>query len=323
MAYVTGTATNHVDLYDKLIDFLKNNPALVSAGQNWTEVWTGAANGERVLSGPGISGTDSVLVGLALLQDVPNNRYRIRLRGMTGILPSAITLAEHVNVSAAYGFYADSGPMTYWFIANGRRFMVVVKISTVFESCYAGLYLPYSLPANYPYPLFIGGTFGPIEGGSLDWRAVNDEHSNFAYPYKPGGLSSSPSNSAAIIDPLGQWLQAGNYSSLTPPHVCIGPEDFGDALLGVSRVTDSSSMGYDTLRQRTREYFGGGYALTPLTITQDTPQNQTYGVLQGAYHVPGEGNSSENIITVGGVDHLVVQNIFRTTTGNFIAVALE
>ena len=35
MAYVTGTATNCVDLINKLEDFLTTNPALVAANQQW------------------------------------------------------------------------------------------------------------------------------------------------------------------------------------------------------------------------------------------------------------------------------------------------
>lgn len=330
MAYATGTAANHTDLFNKLVAFLKTNAALVSASQNWSQVWAapvGAPNlTDVVLSGPGLSGTDSVLVGLSLVADVPNDRFAIKMRGMTGTIASANSIAGHVGVSEEVGFYADSNPMTYWFMANGRRFMVVVKIATVFEAAYAGFFLPYALPANYPYPMFIGGTHGyQIRTNENSWRSVVDSHSHFSYPHQEWLGGGNGSTSAYMLDPLGQWLPVANTSGgdVATPHCVIGPHDFGDEELDVQRSTYYGAMGYDTLRRQITQNFGGGFPLTPLTIVQDQPQNQEYGILQGAYHVPGVGNSSENIVQVGGVNHLVVQNVFRTDIGSLWAAALE
>lgn len=49
---------------------------------------------------------------------------------------------------------------------------------------------------------------------------------------------------------------------------------------------------------------------------------QGLGELDGMYSVPGYGNSVENIITANGVDHLVVQDVYRTGYSDYWALKL-
>lgn len=324
MAYETGTATNHSDLFAKLKTFLTTNAALVSAGQNWSQVWsapTGAPNmTDCVLSGPGLAGTESIMVGLSLVADVPEDSYYIAARGMTGWLPEGIGIGDHINRSSLVGMYVDSNPMTYWFVANGRRFVAVVKISTVFEAMYGGLFLPYSTPTQYPYPLFIGGSRGDVVLSPPNWRSVLSDHTHFISPST--GTFPNRDSQAWMLDPAGQWIRGYNSGNdLGSPKIGIAPEQFFDGML-VSKLGTGSNYGYDYVRQRTTQGYGGSYMLTPVTLVQQTPTDQTFGVLQGIYRVPGILNAAENIITVGGVDHLVVQNCFRAGTGDYWALAL-
>ena len=46
------------------------------------------------------------------------------------------------------------------------------------------------------------------------------------------------------------------------------------------------------------------------------------GEMEGCYCVPGYANAVENIINVGGVDHLVVQDVFRTGYSDYWALKL-
>jgi hypothetical protein len=45
--------------------------------------------------------------------------------------------------------------------------------------------------------------------------------------------------------------------------------------------------------------------------------------LEGVYHVSGFNNAAENLITGGGVDHLVVQNVYRTSVRDYWALRLS
>ena len=46
------------------------------------------------------------------------------------------------------------------------------------------------------------------------------------------------------------------------------------------------------------------------------------GELEGCYALSGAGVATEDLVQIGGVDHLVVPNVFRTTRYDFFAVRL-
>jgi hypothetical protein len=77
----------------------------------------------------------------------------------------------------------------------------------------------------------------------------------------------------------------------------------------------------------------GTYPLLPIVLHSDEGNSGVYpnitivnpniwGELDGVLAVTGHANASENIITVGRTDYLVVQNINRTTKTDFFAVKL-
>lgn len=326
MAVEIGTATDAADLYDKLISFLTTNADLVSAGQEWAIAWDSPAAYENqsdiVLRGPGLSGQDQVYVGMRLYQDPIGDTFFIQTRGMTGVLPTGLHYADHVNVTPSYvRMFLDVGTMSYWFVANGRRFMVVVKISTNFETMYAGLFLPYATPLSYPYPFFLGGSAGPIDSdGPFSWRSENANHSHFPWPHNTNYYTTGAIEANAwIIDPAGSWKRFAN-SGGTPSTPCvIGPEyTDGDYFT-------SNDGWYDPrfIMTRTMDAYGGDRILVPCTLIQKDPTDQTYGILDGAFRCQGVANSAENLITVDGLDHLVVQNVYRSDFNDYWAMALE
>lgn len=325
MAFVTGTATDHQDLYNQLIGFLTTNGDLVSSSEQWSVAWQ---NGnDLVMEGPGLTGADEILVAMRLNEDVPLDRFSIVIKGATGVLPSALQYDEHVNMTPdGCQVFLDNEPMQYWFIANGRRFMAVVKVNTVYQSMYGGLILPYSPPTIFDYPLFVGGCAGESGSGqALDWRSTANSHADFVHASRdPDGGSFTHESSAKFLDPAGQWLtcSGANVNDSDRGQCGIAPLEFFDGF-SINQDTSSPYYGYRDLQFRMKECFGGEYALTPVTLMQQTPSDQTFGVLQGVYVVPGRGNSAENIITINGVDHLVVQNTFRSNFNDYIAIALD
>lgn len=326
MAFITGTATDAADLWSKLLDFLQNNEDLVADGQNWDVAWeapTGSPNETAiVLRGPGYTGTDNVYVGMQRVDRPTPDEYEIQTVGMTGFLAGATTIFEHANVSPQpVRMFIDSHAMTYWMVANGRRFVVVAKISTVFESMYAGLFLPYGDPTQYSYPLFIGGSAGirPNADAISSWRSTAEGHRHFMHAYE-NVFNPNAETSAWTLSPQGEWLRTVSTGTQGP--VAVGPRRF-HAGLDNAENTGSGRWGYRTINDRLRAGFDGSMLLTPHTLVQSIPANQTYGVLHGTFHVPGFGNSAENIVTMDGVDHLVVQDVFRTGVGEFWALALE
>lgn len=332
MAYVTGTATSHTDLYSKLIEFLTENDDLVNDNQEWEVVWTGSEhNGEVVLRGPGLAGLDTIYVGISRFYDLVLDNIYFQVRGMTGVIDVAEQVQQHVNVSQAVRFFADQNPLQYWFVANGRRFVVVTKMSTVYSACYAGLYHPYATPLNYPYPMFIGGSSGSGADDPLNWRVSGNYHRHFIDPAFSLSNLANANSSARLLTPMAEWLRGLNLdqSSLlsqgqteSNTGFFVGPRVFG---YGHAATPSSGNyrISYRQANQRIRDAFGEGHLLTPISLTSRTPSNQTWGILDGVFDVSGYMNSSENIIEVDEKEYLVVQNVFRTDVGNYWALALE
>jgi hypothetical protein len=343
MAYATGTVANHTAMWDTLLTFLTTNATLVSAGQAWTKVWEIPGQPEVVMRSPSgahvaMKRTDETLTA---------GESVIWLSGCTGVVPSAPNYMSHVN-SLARGpaAFLDHNPMTYWIVANGRRFVLVVKMSTVYQAIYGGFFLPYAAPTAYPYPMFIGGTRGfsslhSFYQAPLSWRAVeSDYHRQFVYPRAAYvSIVQYCDSPATMMRPDAIWMGGTiDYNGTMPilPRFVVGPRGFpssvedtldGNAYLSTPNSTGVTRFGYNTVRSRMIAGLNGELALTPITLmafnTVDPVTPVTYGILDGCYSVPGYDNSAETIITVGGVNHLVVANIARTGVDEYWALALE
>ena len=55
-------------------------------------------------------------------------------------------------------------------------------------------------------------------------------------------------------------------------------------------------------------------------LTDVTPN--VYGELDGVYAVTGFSQGAENTVTINGIAHLVVQNVFQNTKSQFFVVRL-
>ncbi|MCI1193892.1 hypothetical protein MOJ79_18865, partial [Calidifontimicrobium sp. SYSU G02091] len=62
------------------------------------------------------------------------------------------------------------------------------------------------------------------------------------------------------------------------------------------------------------------YALYPVMLYDAT---NMYGVLDGIYHITGFNNGVENTLTIGGKNYVVIQDVWRTGFGDYIAMELS
>ena len=345
MATRTGTASNHTALWNELLDFLQNDTALTAAGQAWTKVWEVSGQPELVLQG-----SSGARVALKRVDNaLAAGESVIWLSGCTGVLSSAANFTDHINsLTRTPAMFLDQAPMQYWMVANGRRFIVVVKISTVYQAMYGGFFLPYANPEAYPYPLFIGGTRG-FSGYSAaqiatTWRAAEADHyRHFAYAKTSNGATSGFDSQALILTPESSWHAGSidyNVGSYVLPRFNLGPRAFPDYLGGTtigdnlaptfSSTTSSQNpqrYGYADVRARMMAGLNGEMPITPITLMRfnntTSPDPVTYGILDGCFSVPGVGNTAESLITIGGINHLIVPNVQRTAASEYWALALE
>lgn len=326
MAYVTGTATDSIDFWSKLITFLTANATLVGASQEWEQVWSADSGKQVVLKGTGLAGADTIYVGMVRTDTVDTDNKSITFYGLTGVNPTAVTMSGHVNVSSGVRIWLDGGAMKYWFSATGRRFMVVANISTVYQTAYAGMFLPYALPTAYPSPIFIGAT-ASLASEITSWRSLSNYHAAFPFaPYNSAGGANK--HNAYMLGPDALWR---GVAADEDANICIGPNSYatedanGDNDFHLSHTASAgeNSTGYLPVRSRIMRGYGDTYAIDPVTLIQTEPGEQSHGILDGMYVCSGVGNASENILSIGSVDYLVVQNAYRTSSTDYIAIRLE
>lgn len=282
-----------------------------------TPPWTSlrrTTGSEMIWQAPGNGGLDQIIVGAKIFSNVGADYYNWRLGGFTGfnsalafnMQPGYVGGPGQLTASPVLPLWNSTIP--FWFIANGRRVIVIAKVSTVYTSCYLGFMASYLSPGAFPYPLVVGGSlaFSGAEPAptSANWRwsytgvemrafamdkivgTSTDAESAIRLRMVSGiwrGFSSSNSNvGAGEIWPYG-WITPGNWDW--------------------------------------RPDLDGGYSLLPIVLCDATPN--VYGELEGVKAVTGFSQSVENTVTVANIPHLVVQNVFRNTVSDFFAVRLS
>lgn len=329
MAWETGTAADHNDLFNKIRDFLTTNADLVNTGENWTQELgpTGVlANGDQItLRGPGTAGADNIYFGMETLEDPGADVYNLRFWGHAAFSSTLLPREQALKSPDAY-VLGWNQPMTYWVIANGRRWMLVVKVSTVYSTAYCGFFLPYASPSEYPYPMTVAG----IALNSTRWSSQDERNRFFASPgyntfwtYFPDNVWRRISNH--YNDSNRYYPQDGVFASTGFVHPTREFTDYQNT--GGGRDNGQfQSPSADDISANGDVCFDGSYILRDLTIVasaEQGPYDSVLGVMDGAYWIPGRANSTENIVTKGTVDHLVVQNLYRTGFRDYMAMRLS
>ena len=320
MAYVTGTATNCVDLINKLEDFLTTNPTLVAANQQWvcfkdnevmpysrTMSLDTSGNGMyRFFKGPGNAGTDEVYVNLLLAYNKGSDWYQIWAMGASRYSPKN-TIQGQFNAPVWGGAYNQwsympvwEKAMQYWFIANGRRFIVVVKVSNNYEVFYGGLFTPTGTDLEYPYPLFIGGS---DRLPSRKWSTQGTD-SRRGFWNSQGNSDNAGMTIGKFLTPQGTWMYAANNTSINTgvPNAYIQPYH-GNIYVGKT--------------------FDGLYMLEDITIESAFVAWNTYGTFDGVYRITGYQNSSGNTAVINGDTYLCIAAAGNEGVNDYAAILLK
>lgn len=322
MAYEIGTASDFADLRSKLITFLTTHPDLVSSGQNWSVAWEGSGRAAEfgaediVLMGPGTAGLDQVFVGMRAVPNANNDTYNYWFRGVVGINPNASVYTEHTNVSESVAVLCGDFEMPYWFVANGRRFIIVVKVSTTYQIAYGGLFLAYAPPNLYSYPLAIGGTYAG--SASARWSNTGSDYSFFPDP------GTTPTLRVFNFD--NRWVDFQNWSSSSARDSTsrtVAPWNPGWDGFSLDGGTANNIRYRRTFLSKQQPAFGGRYVLTPATLCARVDPPAILGSLQGVFHVPGFNLSAETVLTYDGVQYLCVPNVYREGNDYYCAIALN
>jgi len=307
MAWTTGTATDYRDLLDRLRQFLAMD--LLPAGERWQPLrWTAdAVSQELILKAPGLAGTDEIYCAIRSYESSTSGYYLWDGNGYIGFNAANTFTAQPGAIAGWLPMMSLwNAAIPYWFVASGRRVVVVAKISTVYQAMYLGFIRPWATPGQYPYPLLVGGAMTGQRGRNYSVTSPNHRHFT-----DPGEDTQNNANTACMLrGPSGAWLPFQNSYTSSAEVRYDGPRPLWPTNYGAL--------------SNLREAPNGRYVLMPIVLTQynAVADHDLFGELDGCYWVSGFNNAAENIVTVGGIDHLVVQNVYRTSVRDYWALRL-
>jgi hypothetical protein len=250
---------------------------------------------ELIWHGVGLAGSDLIYTGFRVGEVPASQQYWWELRGFTGFSTSDTWTSQPGSSLSYYSMFWDQA-MRYWIAVSGRRAIVAAQVSTTYHCLYSGFFLPYSTPAEYPYPLYVCGEYNAQ-------KAYNDTTLNGFFDSGGGGTGIQ---SGALRLVGGTWLEMQQNSSAFGNVWPYSPLSQGqDWLLNLEDNADV----YPLFPMNILNHYSGS---TKISI-------DVLGYLDGAMAVPGFGLASEDTITDGGDTYTILQNVQRTGRANFWA----
>ena len=327
MSVASGTATSYLDLMMKFRDFITTDSALVTAGQEWEciagkDTGTPVVNDYMSFKGQGLGGADEIYFSVQAISAPVNNYYNLCFYGHVGYdlsSPGVVQTGGHIGTVSLLLANAN---IAYWFVANGRRAIIITRLSGRYDVAYLGLVLPDHLPNDWSYPMFVGASSFHTTGGgaTLD----TDFHSNFwdgtadtsdylqnctGHLYAPGAAWR------AVATKYGTTEVMRQRGAMTLPWSTYSRSQ------NVRRTVDDVAW----LERGQIAAIGNG-AGPSAGGTPEAPGydgGQWYGSFDGVFYTSAFGAAAEQIVTEGSVDYMLVPNIARTGDGRWAAIAME
>ncbi|WP_337238774.1 hypothetical protein [Vibrio cholerae] len=198
MAWETGTAAGYRDLLAKLKIFTSAN------GWKVERFVQGSANladheqtDELFISSPGKSNQEMIVLGFKTEFSKEGDRYNWKLT--TGTRYSPVATYENQPVFSGTEkmqyLYLWQNSITYWFIVNAARVIVVAQISGTTHAIYMGKLQSYCSLGHWPKQV---GCYGEGIDSKGRWSSQGDGFSNFM---------RITSNQAAILWIDGTWVK--------------------------------------------------------------------------------------------------------------------
>ncbi|MDR2141744.1 MAG: hypothetical protein LBR11_08155 [Deltaproteobacteria bacterium] len=313
MATTSGIATGGADdMIGILINFVKAN------GWQQLDHATEQVNTETTidcyqLKGTDVSGQGNIYVHIIYRKQTTQDIFAFELEGSAGYLPSADVKQFGQNPQNSY---RDTGttssvivrvplhrnPIQYWLTASPRRFMGAFRHNERWGALYCGFIMPYGLPTQYPYPLWIAGNN----------ITTND------YKTIVNGCPWGASNviSGMLYCPSGRWQS-------TP--LTSGPA--GGRGLGIpiwpykASVASQRMVYYKPLKDSSNTE---RYALMKqIFYCSNASEYGTFGEPEGLSFVTGWGAAGGDILTHNGQNWLLVQREMSSANETSAAMLLE
>ena len=320
MGYAIGTVTKGSgdDCHYQILGIIKT----LAEANGWTTlryVNTGSDR-ELILKGVGLSGAEEIFVGFKTYQSSGGDYYNLNCGVFNGYISG--NSFETQPGAQLVATPAHNNAITYFITANAQRIVGCFKVGTpVYEHFYVGKFFPYARPGEYPSPLVCGGTLTASQAIRFD-----NTSQSFAYP---GYYYDTTNNRLYQRDQAGNWVQPSCWPF-------TNASDTSYALAG--------AQGTSTLVPA-----GTYYQIEPIILSQQSSNNSpsnVWGEFDGVYFCSGFNNGVENVVqqggsstinqtgmtvlqavdairAVGGRAFVMLQNVYRTSWRDFIALEMK
>jgi hypothetical protein len=306
MAFTTGTATDYHDLLAAFKTYL--------LAQGWTidDYAAGATitdPSHLYVTAPGNIGGQQPKMGILTDCNTVTNAYGWQIVAYPQY-DAARLFGLQDNSSPLIHFNLWQNSIDYWFYVNDTRAIVVAKIGTYYISMYMGFFLPYALPAEYPYPYFIGATYPTLQPYNLNnagMRSFCDPGDGAAYYMRRDSLTWG--KFANSYQEANSDDASGGYNG---PVIWPFRSPFGDF---------DEATTYDLLHlfDYMRPPIGGKMPMYQCQII-DAQARVISGMLDGVFAAGGFNRISEQTLVEGGTTYRLFIQQNRNTPKGFFAV---
>jgi len=255
-----------------------------------------------VLNNTGISGTESINVGMLLCSagygkaNVLLKTYKMFIPGYTNFFDTTVGNPNNVTsdgtFQSAFGMW--NGYMDMWIFSSKQRIIIVVRSDTYYSFAYIGKFFPFGSPAEYPYPYTCIGDlnicYSNVANTYIKWYDSTDTNRHFIAKAYFGTIGYYNNQ---LINVDGSWIRNATLSPTTN----------------------------NTAHWLTIDYISGySPVIFPIYITYN---NQVLGEFESCYFTPYVGITTESIITIGTDTYIVFQDCFRNTYDSYMAIKCE
>lgn len=300
MAFDIDAASDHLDLYDRLIAFVSD-----TGGAGWDVLDTTGTS--AIFRAPGLDDAQQIYVGLSVHESPGTDAYAVGFWQFRDYNSSLDHLAQP-GISSVWYLPVWNTAMPYWVVGNKQRLIVVPKVSTVYPSAHVGKLLPSGTPGEYPQPYYVAA---PVPQPSIRWSTIVEDHRAF---FDPG-------NSAQVSAPGAIWRRVQNFEETAGESPSSNTNSVWPYAGSVAGMQDPNAP-----KNRYRELITNlddTYPLWNLEILGGDPSDEIYGVIDGCYACTGHNSGAENTVTIGGVAHLMIPNMHRAARYAYAALRLE
>ena len=205
--------------------------------------------------------------------------------------------------------------MNYWFMVSNSRILCALKVDSYMVTFYVGFLLTSATREQMPYPLYIHGSCI----GDPDYTATTLHCGGGMFPEASGATATDIYCSTLYDDTSKYWADYEKKVGTQPGNVeCVG------ASSSVPRYNFANQWGNcldGTVFLRPVYMQNRGYYTVGNNV-YDAPNVATVGQLDGIFLLDGTDLTAESIVTISGVDYLLVNNYYRVGRGNICALRL-